>query len=264
VLSPLPEVFVVEPMSTRRQALLVDLDGTLYRGDGPVRTYAQQVADTIPAEDRSRYLSIVDNYLARGVAGVTEPELLSATDGWEAVQRLAIERFGVEQATLDVAFLASRRALALPECAIDVPVGFLDALRGLRADTHVVLATNSPRDGLPELLARLGAAEVFDDIVCNARKPIGMPGILMSLAAVIGTTDAPWRIFSVGDHWHNDIAPARVFGAVTGYIDRFGRADGPADVVAPDLEGVLPTILRWAGDPDAFRARTADATAPVQ
>jgi FMN phosphatase YigB (HAD superfamily) len=248
----------------RQQALLVDLDGTLYRGDGPVRTYAQRVADGLPEADGARYLSTVRNYLAHGVAGVTEPELLAATDGWEAVQRLAIERYGVGQATLAEAFLASRRALALPECAVEVPLGFLDALRSLRANTYVVLATNSPEDGLAELLARLGAADVFDDIVFDARKPIGMPGILFSLAGVIGMTDAPWRIFSVGDHWHNDIAPARVFGAITGYIDRFGRADGPADVVARDLEGVLPTILRWAGDPDAFRAAPADATTPTR
>jgi FMN phosphatase YigB (HAD superfamily) len=255
---------VADPFPPRQQALLVDLDGTLYRGDGPVRTYARRVAESLRDADATRYLSTVDTYLTRGVTGLTEPELLAATDGWEAVQRLAMERFGVKQATLAEAFLASRRALALPECAVEVPVGFLAALRSLRSATYVVLATNSPEDGLAELLARLGAADVFDDIVFDARKPIGMPGILLSLAGVIGVTDAPWRIFSVGDHWANDIAPARVFGAVTGYIDRFGRADGPADVVAPDLEGVLPTILRWAGDPDAFQATSADASTPVR
>lgn len=256
---------MADPTAPQRgQGLLVDLDGTLYRGDGPVRVYAQRVADGLPGTDGARYLSVVDTYLAHGVAGVSEPALLAATDGWEAVQRLAIERFGVGQEALDAAFLASRQALALPDCLVEVPVGFLAALRSLRASTYVVLATNSPEDGLPELLARLGAADVFDDVVFNARKPIGMPGILLSLAGRIGITDAPWRIFSVGDHWRNDIAPARVFGATTGYIDRFGRADGPADVVAPDLEGVLPTILRWAGDPDAFRAHPADASTPTR
>jgi FMN phosphatase YigB (HAD superfamily) len=183
-----------------------------------------------------------------------EPELLAATDGWEAVQRLA-GRAGVTRAALDEAFLASRRSLAEPDCVVEVPAGLLTALRDLRATTYLVLATNSPADWLGELLARLGAADVFDEVVARARKPIGMPGILLGLAARIGISAQPWRIASIGDHWTNDIAPANVFGAVTGYIDRFGRDDGPADVVAPDVEGVLPTILRWAGDPDAFGHR---------
>jgi FMN phosphatase YigB (HAD superfamily) len=248
----------VVSVAERSQALLVDLDGTLYRGDGPVLAYASKIAESLPHEASVRFMSTMDVYLTLGVAGVSEPELLTATDGWEAVQRLAIDRFDVPQAALDEAFLASRAALAQPGCAIEVPVGLLAALSELQATTYTVLATNSPESWLPELLARLGAVEVFDEIVHSARKPIGMPGILFGLAARIGVTDQPWRVFSVGDHWRNDIEPARAFGAVTGYIDRFGRNDGPADVVAPTVEGVLPTILRWAADPDSCRPETVD------
>src|SRR5262249_19752421 len=153
-------------------------------------------------------------------------------DGWEAVQQLAA-RFDVPTAALDEAFLASRHALARPECLVEMPAMLLPALRELRESTYLVLATNSPSAGLPELLARFGAADAFDEIVPRALKPIGMPGILLGLAGRIGVTDQAWRVFSVGDHWRNDIEPARAFGAVTGYIDRFGRSDGPADVVAP-------------------------------
>jgi FMN phosphatase YigB (HAD superfamily) len=250
------EVSVADP-TTRGQALLVDLDGTFYRGDGPVLAYARTVAGSLPTSDAAAFTTAMVDYLALGAAATSDPALLAATDGWEAVQRLAIDRFGVGRATLDEAFLASRRALAGPDCAVEVPPGLIDALRDLRSTTYLVLATNSPADWLAELLARLGAGDVFDEVVPNARKPIGMPGILFGIAGRIGVTDEPWRVFSVGDHWHNDIAPARAFGAVTGYVDRFGRNDGPADVVAPDLEGVLPTILRWATDPGAFRHATA-------
>jgi FMN phosphatase YigB (HAD superfamily) len=243
---------VAEP-NTRRQALLLDLDGTFYRGDGPVLAYARTVAGSLSIADATAFTSTMVDHLAPGTAATTEPALLAATDGWEAVQRLAIDRFGVARATLDAAFLASRQALAGPDCAVEVPPGLLDALRDLRPSTYLVLATNSPADWLGELLARLGAGDVFDDVVPGARKPIGMPGILLGIAGRIGVTDEPWRVFGVGDHWHNDIAPARAFGAITGYVDRFGRNDGPADVVAPDLEGVLPAILRWAADPAAFQ-----------
>ncbi len=239
----------------RHQGLLVDLDGTFYRGDGPVLAYARSIADTLGRDDAAWLLSAVDTYLTHGVAALTEPESTGAVDGWEIVQSLA-GRLGVDKATLDAAFLASRRALAQPDCAVEVPAGLLDTLRELRASTYVVLATNSPADWLGELLDRLGAAGTFDEVAPSARKPIGMPGILLGLAGRIGVTDEPWRMFSVGDHWRNDIEPARAFGAVTGYVDRFGREDGPADVVAPDLEGVLPTMLRWAADPAAFRPGT--------
>lgn len=237
----------------RRQALLVDLDGTLYRGDGPVRAYAGGVAATLSESDAAKLLSIVDDYLARGVGEHTEPELLAATDGWEAVQRLATLRFGVGKAELDAAFLASRTALAGSELSVEVPGGFLDTLVALRPGTRIVLATNSPRLGLAALLSRIGADDVFDEIIDGAAKPVGLRRILAHLAEEIDALDKPWRVFSIGDHWHNDIAPARDFGAATGYIDRFGRGDGPADAIAPTVEGILPAITAWAADPDAFR-----------
>ena len=234
------------------QALLVDLDGTLYRGDGPVRAYADGVARSLSESDAEKFLSIVEEYLAHGVGEHTEQELLAATDGWEAVQRLATLRFDVGRTELDDAFLASRAALAGPELDVEVPGGFLDTLAELRPSTRIVLATNSPQLGLAALLTRIGAAGAFDEIINSAAKPVGLPRILAHLAEEIGARDAPWRIFSLGDHWHNDIAPAREFGAATGYIDRFGRADGPADAIAATVEGILPAITAWARDPDAF------------
>ena len=236
----------------RNQALLVDLDGTLYRGDGPVRAYADGVARTLSEADAEKFLSVVDEYLAHGVGEHTEPELLAATDGWEAVQRLATLRFNVGRTELDEAFLASRAALAGPELAVEVPGGLLDTLAALRPSTRIVLATNSPQLGLAALLKRVGAGEAFDEIIDSAAKPVGLPRILARLAAEVDVRERPWRIFSVGDHWHNDIAPAREFGAATGYVDRFHRADGPADATAPDVEGLLPAITVWAEDPDAF------------
>ena len=229
----------------RHQALLLDLDGTLYRGDGPVLAYARHL--NLPAP----FLSTVDAYLAEGATVVPD-----ATDGWEAVQRLAA-RYDVDQSRLDAAFLASRAALAESDCDIGMPPDLLPLLRDLRPTTYLLLATNSPPDWLAELLTRLGVHDVLDEIVPRARKPVGLPAILTGLATRIGAADRPWRIFGVGDHWRNDIAPARDFGAVTGYIDRFGRADGPADAVAPTFEGVLPAIRRWAGDPDEFERQRA-------
>jgi FMN phosphatase YigB (HAD superfamily) len=233
-------VFVAE-QETRRQALLVDLDGTLYRGNGPVIAYANAVANGLPEQDRQRFLSAVDANNASGVP-----------DGWEAVGRAAQE-LGVDRASTDRAFMASREALAKPDCVVEVPSGFIEALATLRPYTFVMLATNSPELGVSELLTRIGAADSFDEIVFGAKKPSGMPDLLARIADRVDAAEAPWRILSVGDHWPNDIEPALAFGAATAFVDRHGRADVPADVTGPTVEQVLPAIMRWAVDPDAFR-----------
>ena len=194
----------------------------------------------------------MEDYLANGVGEHTEPELLAATDGWEAVQRLATLRFDVGRTELDEAFLASRAALAGPELAVEVPGGLLDTLAAFRPSTRVVLATNSPQLGLAALLSSIGAGDAFDEIINSAAKPVGLPGFSRASRRRSMLRERPWRVFSIGDHWHNDIAPAREFGASTGYIDRFNRADGPADATAPTVEGLLPAITAWAKDPDAF------------
>lgn len=234
------------PPERRRQALLVDLDGTLYRGDGPVHAYARAVAAGLPPADAERFLSTVVSELNG-----------TAPDGWEVVQRIATDSFGVDRDRLNAAFLASREALAKPDCVVEVPAGFVEALRVLRPSTLIVLATNSPALGLDELLARLGAAESFDEVVFGARKPSLMPELLARIARRVHAEEAPWRVFSVGDHWRNDIEPARAFGAMTGFVNRYDRADGPADVTGRTVEALLPAIMDWAVDPDAFRRAVA-------
>jgi FMN phosphatase YigB (HAD superfamily) len=64
-------------------------------------------------------------------------------------------------------------------------------------------------------------------------------------AAAVPAGDAA-RLLVIGDHWRNDIGPGVNVGAVGAYIDRFGRADGPAHITAPLVEGVLDTVRNWA------------------
>jgi FMN phosphatase YigB (HAD superfamily) len=234
--------------------LLVDLDGTLYTGDGPVLWYADEVA-------RLTGTTRIPAALRRFLAGDrSNPALAGTEDGWGAVQALAA---GVAPSIVDMAFRGSRRALADGTIPVTVPAGFVELLGELRDRYLVVLATNSPRDGLLELLARLGVANLFHEVVFSARKPDGLRPLLLRLLGAIGATAEPWRAFSVGDHWRNDIAPARELGAATGYVDRLGRAAGPADLTAPSVPELLDGIRCWAADPGAFHsAVSARAHAP--
>jgi FMN phosphatase YigB (HAD superfamily) len=226
--------------------LVVDLDGTLYHGDAPVRAYADHAIAALPAEQAAEILAELDRYLTG--SGST----LTAIDGWEAVAGLA-GGYGVGRTVLDAAFLSSRARLADGRAVVTVPDGFAALLTDLR-DTHrLILATNSPADGLSDLLARIGMAGAFHEVVSGTGKPDGLRALLRRVLEAEGLAAQPWRVFSVGDHWRNDIEPALALGAITGYVDRFGRGDGPAHVRAATVTAMLPDIRDWAADPAGFR-----------
>jgi FMN phosphatase YigB (HAD superfamily) len=141
-----------------------------------------------------------------------------------------------------------------PACELEVVAPLVETLTALRGSVRVLLATNSPRPGLEELLDRMGVAAAFDDLAPGAKKPDGLRRLLQrELGADL--LDRPWRLFSLGDHYFNDLAPAVEIGAAAGYIDRFGRADGPATAQAPVVEKLLPAIHAWVADPRAHVTR---------
>lgn len=244
-------------MADRHHLLLVvDLDGTLLRGDEPVHDYAAAVTAELAEDDRASLLAAVRDYLREGVAAARHhaadaAALGDALDGWDLVARLA-ERRGVSRRDLDRAFLATREGMARADYPVEVPAAFAETLRELAGDVRRLLVTNSPPAGLPFVFDRFGVTELFDEIVPGANKPAGLRELLPRELDRIGAPDAPWRACSIGDLWRNDLEPAAVLGAATLYIDRFGRADGVATGSAATVEGLLPALRRWAAAPDTF------------
>lgn len=243
--------------------LVVDFDGTVYRGDGPARRYAGRAAAALNPSDAERYLAAFERYVELGVAAAASPEtdpadapaLRDSVDPWGAAANLA-RRHGIGDDVLNSAFAETRRDMLSPSCEVEVVDELVDALAGLRGAVRVMLATNSPRQDLDALLARLGVAHAFDEVVPDAGKPEGLRRLL-SRELGPDLTARPWRLFSLGDHYPNEIAPAVEIGAAAGYIDRFGRADGPATATAPVVEKLLPAIHAWVSDPQAAAVRGA-------
>jgi FMN phosphatase YigB (HAD superfamily) len=250
--------------------LVTDFDGTLYRGDAPLMYYARHAARALDSAGRAELLLCVERYLESGVAAAyaaAGPEeaaaLRDAVDGWEAVAKLATRVHGLSRAALNDSFLATRAYMAGEDCPLEVPEEYAALLRELRtAGVRVVLATNSPAEGLADLLGRLGVQGLFDHVVPSTGKPAGLARLI---AAELGPGAAPLRdpsaVCSVGDHWFNDVAPAAEHGAATGYIDRYGRCDGPSTVTAPAVEGLLPVLRTWAAE--QFEAGRDAGRAPV-
>ena len=232
----------------RQPLLVVDFDGTVYRDDAPVRFYAERAAATLPGPARARMLELFEAYLGAGVAAAAgaadeaEAEALrGSVDAWGAAMALGTLH-GVTAEALAEAFLASRKFMLTGECSVSAIPALVQAFQELRGTVRVVLATNSPAEGLAPLLDRLGVTGLFDEVLPGADKP---RGLRRWIAAQLRDRPAG-ELFSVGDHYFNEIEPAAEAGARTGYIDRFGRADGPATVTAAVVEDILPGIAAWA------------------
>jgi FMN phosphatase YigB (HAD superfamily) len=245
-----------------RLLLAVDFDGTVYRGDAPARYYAGLIAATLAPAQANTFLEAVERYFAAGPAAAADSDdmveaaaLREAADAWGAVAGLATRCHAVPAAVRESAFARCRGWMTTPGCEVELVVPLVQAIAQLRAAARIVLITNSGNPGLHPLLARLGIAACFDDIVAGAGKPDGLRRLLSTeLAADL--RERPWRAFSVGDHYRNDIEPAAEVGAGCAYIDRYGRADGPATATAAAAEGLVPVLHAWAADPAGTVATT--------
>lgn len=237
--------------------LVVDFDGTVYRGDEPVRYYARQIAQSMTQADAESYLAILERYIADGVAAacdaadtVEAAALRESVDPWGAAVHVAARCFGVLPDATELAFAQCRAWMTTSECEVEVVRPLLDTLAELRSAARILLVTNSQAAGLLDLLNRIGVTRYFDDIVAGAGKPDGLRRLLMrDLGADL--RERPWRLFSLGDHYRNDIQPAAEIGAAAGYIDRFDRRDGPATARGRQAEDLLPALHAWAADPPA-------------
>ncbi|MGC5167471.1 HAD family hydrolase [Luteimicrobium sp. DT211] len=248
----------------RPAVLLLDFDGTVCVGDGPVRAYAEAVvagvldaATTTDAAttdaDRAAGRALSDE-LRQGLEAYLDSAAAAATadtpvDGYAAVAALAA-RYATP-AQLDAAYTASREALATSGLEVAAPEGLVALLDELGPQVERVLVTNAPPRGVTETLARLGLADVLDDVVTSAAKPAGWDGILPAYLA----GRPPAAVLAVGDVWRNDVEPPLAAGCATALIDRFGHRPGPAHAAARTFEELFPAIREWAADPTGFVGR---------
>lgn len=215
-------------MTHRTTTIIFDFDGTIALGDGPVLAYAQQLAAELSAPE-----SFVDGIRRALAAGGAD-----ALDGYDAVRRAGIEA-GADAGHLSRAYLASRGQLGTEDAPITAPDGLAQFLA--EADADRILVTNAPGVRLAEALAALGFDGLFDRIVTSARKPTGIEKVLDELQA-----DA--RVLSVGDIWHNDLAPAHRRGHATALVGDFSDPDAEPTFRAATLTSLLPQLREWLAD----------------
>ena len=234
-------------MSPHQGVLVLDFDGTVCLGDGPVWAYAEAIR---PHLDERLAGQVTDGLLAYLE---DHPGAGTYADGYGAIAALAGPH--VPRAVLDAAYAASRAALADGRLDIHAPEGLVELLDRLRPAVRTVVVTNAPSTGLAEALDALGLAGSLDRVIPSAGKPAGLPAVLDDL---LDGAD-PATLMSVGDIWLNDIRPALELGCATAFIDRSGRDLRPAHARGRTIQDLYPALEAWARSPRDF----ADATAPT-
>ncbi|MBE7953484.1 HAD family hydrolase [Microbacterium oxydans] len=205
--------------------LIFDFDGTIALGDGPVLAYAQQVAAGLGDDD-----TFLDD--VRAVLAAADGDAL---DGYDAVRRVAEAR-GADARLLSNAYLASRAQLGTADAPITAPDGLAEFLSSV--DAERILVTNAPAIRIVDALETLGLRGLFDRIVTGAGKPRGLEAVLAELPA-----DA--RVLSIGDIWHNDLAPAHARGHATALIGGFSDPDATPTFRAAEFSTLVPQLEAW-------------------
>jgi FMN phosphatase YigB (HAD superfamily) len=237
--------------STERGVLVLDFDGTVCLGDGPVWAYADAI---VPHLDERLARHVTDGLLAYLE---DHPGAGTFADGYGAIAALAGPH--VPAGVLDAAYAASRLALAEGRLDVHAPEGLVDLLERLRPSIRSVVMTNAPSTGLGEALDALGLANSVDEVIPSAGKPAGSRPVL---EALLGGAH-PATLMSVGDIWVNDIEPALELGCATGFIDRSGRDLRPAHARGRTIQELYPAIEAWAEAPHDIAAAPAVANDPV-
>jgi FMN phosphatase YigB (HAD superfamily) len=238
-------------MTPPRRILVLDFDGTVCLGDGPVLAYAELLDEALAGTRRGTGVARALRWFL-GDGGVEPGDALAAAvdgsaDGYAAAERAA-RTLGATDADLGAAYAASRDALASGSIPTWAPPGLADLLSSLPDDVEVALVTNAPETGVREQLVHLGLDGVIRRVVASAGKPAGMGTILEGLRSEQEPRADPERLLSVGDIWRNDLEPAFAQGSVTALIERFPAPAGATPAFrAPTIEELYPAIAAWAG-----------------
>ncbi len=208
-----------------RPVLILDFDGTVALGDGPLLAYARAVAAHAASADD----------LVTAVAAQLSAPSGDAIDGYDVVRRIAVAA-GIGGDALAAAYTASRAQLGTPEAPVTVAAGLAEFLRTV--DAERLLVTNAPATRLDEALASLGLAGLFDRIVTDAAKPAGLEALLDAL-----DEDAP--VLAVGDVWRNDLAPAHARGHATALVGGYPDPTAAPTYRAATLDELLPALAEW-------------------
>lgn len=228
-------------MSRSDTLLLLDFDGTVAVGHGPVHAYARAAAASLAPAAAAVFRAEAAAAIEAASGPATSGALLPL-DGYDLVRVLA-EKHGVGPLALSAAYLVSRHALGTDQAPVQAPQGLAAVLAELRTEATVVLATNAPDIRLTPTLAALGLSGLLDLVLTEVGKPAGMADALDRLG--VAGPDGPVRVLSIGDVWANDLAPVAARGHATALISRRPPPEARPTWTVPELPALYPALRGW-------------------
>lgn len=226
---------------TVRPTLVLDFDGTLALGRGPLQAYVGALAAQL--EDPARRDRVSSACLAAVAA--FDAGTASHRDAYDAVRTAALAE-GVADDQLGRAYLASRALLGTPEAPVLAPDGLAAFLAEISLSATCVLATNAPEIGVDRALRSLGIAETLTDRHHDLGKPSGLEPLVSGLLS-----HGP--VLAVGDIWEFDLAPAHRLGADTALVGVRETPEARPTMRGASLSALVDPIRDWVS---AQRLRT--------
>ncbi len=228
--------------------VLLDLDGTSYRGDLPIQAYARRVAEQLSPAVGIQVIDGMRHFLeGRPAFGSPLTDVSAAEDGYEAVHLLA-DAAGLNVHARRAAYFQSRDDLARSAFILDPEPGLARFLTELKPRSRVWIVTNAPITGIREVLQAVGLLTLVDEIIPGAGKPDRLPEVVEGALAAIGAASHPERLLGIGDRWAADLAAIHHAGGVTAHVDRFDLRRGSPRWRAATLTEMIPSLQVWAAD----------------
>lgn len=180
--------------------------------------------------------------------GVIQPDhinVMNVGDLWWVPSAISAH-YGGDTASRDRAFFHIRDVMAAPEFAIRPIPGLRELVLALKGKVVQVLVTNSPQSDSEAILSKVGLNGLLDRHYFRSNKPAGLERIITELADLYQVPAS--AILSIGDNLVNEIAPARVMGCQTVFIDphSIGQS-GAADLTVRRMTDLIPQLRLLAG-----------------
>ncbi|MFC7375124.1 HAD family hydrolase [Brachybacterium sp. GCM10030268] len=219
---------------TAGPTVVLDFDGTLALGRGPLQAY-------IAALDERSSNSDSGGDIVRACLAAIESFDAGATDhrdAYDAVRTTALAR-GITETHLSRAYLASRDLLGTEDAPVVAPRGLSAFLAELSTSATCVLATNAPEAGVERALIALGIEHSLHERHHDVGKPVGLEPIITHHLA-------RGPVLAVGDIWEFDLAPAARLGADTALVGVREVPEARPTLRGETLTDLYEPIRDWA------------------